>query len=89
MQLATGCLPSVVASMAARTVVEGQKDSEGRRWVSLVPSCCRKARLVVTTAVISQVHIRIRQGAGEPLEQLCYFSGDALLNWRAVFAKNG
>ena len=41
-----------------------------------------------TTVVISQVHIRIRQGAGEPLEHLCDFSGDALLNLRSMwFAK--
>ena len=79
MQL-TECLLLVVVSMAARTFVEGQKDSKG----STSGESCSFMR---TTAVFFQVHIRIRWRAAEPLEQLCGFSGDALLNSRAVFAK--
>ena len=34
---------------------------------------------MLTAAVFSQVHIRIRWRAAEPLEQMCAYSGDALL----------
>ena len=80
MQSPLRCLPLVVASMAARTVVEGQKDSERS-------TSGGSGSFMRTTAVFFQVHNRVRWRAAEPLEQLWAFSGDALLHWRAVFAK--
>ena len=88
MQSATECLPLIVASRTARTFVEGPQDFEGSTLGESGFFMLHKGKGGANDCG-DLIRPHSYPPAAEPLEQLCDFSGDALLNWRAVFANNG